>query len=210
VSVAAAACGGDDTNATGDAGLDATSDGSATNDSGKADSATPADSGMGAGDAANADSATPPGDSGAGAGDGGPGPGLLPDPGAITCGATTCPDASGTPPMNEVRAYCCVLGPNTGNPVSQTCEYQNLGACESGKPYYCDEAADCNAGLVCCMSNDLRAWTACESTCTGVTLCKSSAECTNGQPCTPVTCDGQHIGTCGPLPASLAQVFGCQ
>jgi hypothetical protein len=112
--------------------------------------------------------------------------------------------------MNQVRAYCCVLAPNAGNPASQTCDYANLGACETGIPYYCDEAADCNAGLGCCMSNDLRPWTACASTCTGVMLCKSSTECTNGQSCTPATCDGQKIGTCGPLTASLAQAFGCQ
>jgi hypothetical protein len=114
--------------------------------------------------------------------------------------------------MNEVRTYCCVVGPNTGAPVSQTCEYANLGVCESGIPYYCDETADCNAGLVCCMSTDLRPWAACTSTCTGagVILCKSSAECTDGQTCTPATCDGQRIGTCGPLTASLAQSFGCQ
>jgi hypothetical protein len=136
--------------------------------------------------------------------------GLSSDPGAVTCGNTLCPDASGDPPMNQIRAYCCTHGPNTGDPISQMCEYANLGACESGIPYYCDETSDCNAGLFCCMSKDIRPWTACQSTCTGVMLCKSSGECNNGQKCVPATCDGQHLGTCGPLSSALAMAFGCQ
>ncbi len=76
----------------------------------------------------------------------------------------------------------------------------NLGACESGVPYYCDEAADCDrdAGLVCCESS-VRVLFTCQASCsTGKPqICKTDAECQGGTTCAGVlNLYGLVVGTC--------------
>jgi hypothetical protein len=119
-------------------------------------------------------------------------------PGVSACGNSTCPALPHPQQNTETESYCCVLGPSTGDAYRQTCyRNANLGACESGVPIYCDDAADCNAGLVCCISEG-RFLLRCQADCgTRTQLCKTDAECRNGKKCSgTVDIDGWVDGQC--------------
>src|SRR5262249_43992429 len=84
--------------------------------------------------------------------------GFVSTPGTVDClsgdaGSSSCASTP-VPEMNRsTESYCCYRGSFSGDPDSATCVVGNLGACESAIPFYCDEAADCNPGLVCCRSS---------------------------------------------------------
>src|SRR5262249_55628223 len=128
--------------------------------------------------------------------------------GRVACGATTCPSTP-TFSMNlDTENYCCAPGPSSAD--TPACEHANLGLCESGNPFYCDEAADCDPGLVCCNSTVRPGLFHCDVACGDLQMCGGSAECRNGQPCTFRTCAGARYGFCGPLPAPQAAALHCQ
>jgi hypothetical protein len=114
------------------------------------------------------------------------------DAGSASCASTPVPE------MNlSTESYCCYRGSFSGDPDSATCVVGNLGACESAIPFYCDEAADCSAGLVCCRSS-VRELFSCLADCGGqVQLCKTDSECLGGKTCSGVLSgDGLVVGTC--------------
>lgn len=175
------ACGGETTDASGPA--DGSTADATTGDGG----ASGADSGPGAD--AGADTGIPP------AGDSGP-----PDPGTVTCGAATCSTST---------QQCCFNPQDAG---ASQCAPVGDGGCSPGTfSQTCNEAADCAGGNVCCLSAslgippDIKA--ACETSCSGFSLqlCKTSAECKNGQPCGAFPCRGYIIDSCGPPPMILCQ-----
>ena len=126
----------------------------------------------------------------------------------LACGSTTCPATPYSPANGSNDSYCCLPQSNLAAP---TCVHGNLGACESGNPWYCDQAADCNAGLVCCEQSARAGMFAClaPAACGMLQACRTSAECTNGQSCVTRTCGGTTIGTCGALTAQQAQLLDC-
>ena len=129
------------------------------------------------------------------------------DPGHTACGASSCMSYPQMPNDSPNQPFCCVIGPSTGDPTVATCADGNLGVCESGIPFYCDEAADCGAGLRCCEA--FRGF-ACQASCgSGHQLCQTDAECDNHLPCTPYVCDGEPLATCGPLTAQEQSGWSC-
>jgi hypothetical protein len=115
-----------------------------------------------------------------------------PDPGALACGAEVC-DTS--------RQYCCAAASEAG--VSR-CNDDSVSAC-SGLFQQCDEAADCPAGGVCCtvpgQAVRLSYTTVCASRCLlpSYQVCRTDAECRNGQGCMARDCLGTCVQTCGPI-----------
>jgi hypothetical protein len=118
------------------------------------------------------------------------------DPGQIACGAANCdvPDE-----------YCCDDSMQPGN---EKCVPSITSSC-AGFRRMCDEAADCEIGNVCCTIPAAATFyaynTSCAPSCDTYfpQLCKTSAECTNGQACVSQTCNGWLVQTCGPIPAQL-------
>jgi hypothetical protein len=111
---------------------------------------------------------------------------------SLTCGTAECAEA-GTPPDGPL---CCA-----GAGVAPAC-VGTLAGCESNTPYFCNDDRNCPAGQHCCESS-VRDLFSCSSVadCSGrVQLCHASAECLNGVQCVSSTCNGQPLGTCGPLP----------
>ncbi|HTJ40828.1 MAG TPA: hypothetical protein VL463_01995 [Kofleriaceae bacterium] len=126
--------------------------------------------------------------------------------GRVTCASTTCP-ALPTPQQNvDSEDYCCSPMP-TGS--AATCVHGNLGACESGDPFYCDEAADCQTGLSCCENSGRKGLFACYDTCDGLQACSTTAECKNVGPCTMHHCGGSVRGFCGLLTPTEMQYLSC-
>jgi hypothetical protein len=105
-----------------------------------------------------------------------------PTPGTVLCaGVSTCPALSQPQQNADTESYCC-LDPGG----SQQCHiHANLGACESGIPVYCDDASDCEPGLVCCES-DVRTLFSCQASCPRLQLCKVDSECRDGKRCAGV------------------------
>jgi hypothetical protein len=128
--------------------------------------------------------------------------GFISTPGFIDCmyggtGSASCVSTP-APEMNlSTESYCCYRGPFTGDPPSATCVMGNLGACETGVPFYCDEAADCDPGLVCCRST-VRELFSCSSGCAGQPqICKTDGECLNGTVCSGLLSNaGLVVGVC--------------
>ena len=129
--------------------------------------------------------------------DGGP-PGPLPvsDPGLVTCAGAPC-----KVPGN----YCCNTG-LTPMPSAQKCVPDITSAC-GGLRVMCDESADCTNGDVCCVPPNaniriaLNAQCSPKGSCKDPTyfpqLCKTNAECDNGQPCVSQICLGALVWSCG-------------
>lgn len=123
------------------------------------------------------------------------------DPGNVPCAGGPC-----AVPGN----YCCDTPILDGG--VEKCVPNSTSAC-GGLRRACDEAADC-AGVtgtkVCCIppnAAQLVAYNAqCVLTCKGdpfaYQLCKTTAECENGEPCVTQLCNGYSISTCGPIPAN--------
>jgi len=112
-------------------------------------------------------------------------------PGRTDCGTIDC-ESYPRMPHNEVgEPYCCATS-------TSFCSSANLGPCESGVPYYCDEAADCEQGLRCCTDTLRTMWT-CRADCSHlVQICKTDAECENGETCTVYDCGRKQFrGVCG-------------
>jgi hypothetical protein len=129
--------------------------------------------------------------------------------GRVQCGMTTCPALS-TPQQNiDTEDYCCLEIPGDGDPV---CRHGNLGGCESGNPLYCDEAADCAPGLLCCDSAVRAGLFHCADDCAQamLQLCRSDGECLNHQPCVHHTCGGGDLGFCGEPGQSWLTTLNCQ
>ena len=127
--------------------------------------------------------------------------------GRVACGAITCP-ATPTISMNvDTEDYCCA--PASGG-VPAFCVHGNLGACESGNPFYCDQASDCALGLVCCNASVRPGLFHCDTTCGGLQMCGSGAECQNHQLCTLRTCAGASYGFCGELTTEQAAALDCK
>jgi hypothetical protein len=128
---------------------------------------------------------------------------LRPTPGRTACGLDADCESYPKMPNNSVgEPYCCA---RFGRGDRMACADSNLGACESGNPYYCDEAADCEPGLHCCKGAS-RTMFRCQASCEGdIQLCKGDAECENGLPCTAYMCTLQPMATCGPLPEGYTQ-----
>ena len=119
-----------------------------------------------------------------------------PTPGTVACANSTCPALSHPQQNNETESYCCV---GFGLPTTQMCFVnRNLGACESGSPIlYCDDASECDPGLVCCGSARGGIF-ACHADCTGgAQICKTDDECKNGMKCVgPLNINGWVGGSC--------------
>jgi hypothetical protein len=114
-------------------------------------------------------------------------------PGTTDCGPTDCMSYPTMPSNQNGQPYCCAQG-------GYSCVSGNLGACESGPVYYCDEAADCDEGLHCCTIAGRTMFT-CQKECEDrLQLCKTDAECQNGKACEPYNCGSQLRGLCGGLP----------
>ena len=167
LALAFAACGG------GTSGVPAPSDAGAS-----ADAGTTSDSA--AGDAGPLDGATPVDAATAG-----------PNAGRVSCGAVECTREGD----GRSREICCVT---PGAPPKMTCTKElDEAACDQGERE-CDDTADCG-NQVCCAetTDDGKMSTRCMATCiTGVPrwqLCKSSAECEGGVPCTMGICPKQGI-----------------
>ena len=178
VSLAAAmgaftACSGDDS-AGGDAGPDATNDGEGI------DVVVPDGASDGGADAPSKPDGCSPIDGG-----------FACDPGRVTCGATSC---------DLAKQYCCITSDGgkdtcTNNPPDSGTS--NL--CVGGTKAFCDEAADCPNGQICCgFVGPMGGFTtSCQASCgTGIQFCRGSAECTSDS-CVAQTCRGESIETCG-------------
>jgi hypothetical protein len=127
-------------------------------------------------------------------------------PGQVACGAGTCPATSTMSMDLDSESYCCAPA---SSGASAFCVHGNLGACESGNPFYCDEAADCDPGLVCCSSTVRSGLFSCATVCGEIQMCRSSAECRNAQSCGFRTCVGARYGFCGALTTPQAEALGC-
>jgi hypothetical protein len=100
-------------------------------------------------------------------------------PGVISCAGVPC--RSDTSPANTC---CSALGTGTCGP-----EYI---ACSSfaASTFYCDDAADCGGGAICCATSGLLVVAKCVTDeCSGsgsrVQLCRTKAECPEGRECKP-------------------------
>jgi hypothetical protein len=98
-----------------------------------------------------------------------------PDPG-IACGDFSCPVG----PSN----FCCGGGPDGSG--ADSCDTIPSDSC--GWEFFCDDAAECSAGSVCCYDDSRNVTTsACQSTsCPDgqYQLCTTNAECAGGLACT--------------------------
>jgi hypothetical protein len=130
-------------------------------------------------------------------------------PTRVACAGTTCA-ATATPSMNlDSEHYCCATAYAGDSP--SFCVAGNLGVCESGNPLYCDEAADCQPGLVCCNSTVRGGLFHCAASesCGGLQMCRTDAECANGKTCTTRMCAGASYGFCGALSPDQAAALLC-
>ena len=114
------------------------------------------------------------------------------DPGHVTCGSTSC---------DLTKDVCCVA--DGGAKFTCTVPRPTDGgkpppnAC-TGTEAFCDEAADCPAGQVCCGFVGATGGfaTSCATSCgTGLQFCHGNAECVSGT-CTAQPCRGETIETC--------------
>ena len=121
--------------------------------------------------------------------------GTTSDPGQVTCNGMPC----------AINAnYCC------DDMNGERCVPQTFSSC-GGQRRSCDEAADCTMGSVCCYAISAAVPLAYSTECAPPSqcgdlnyrpqVCKTSSECTNGQPCVLQVCKGKPIRTCGMLPA---------
>lgn len=168
-----AACGDD---SSGDGGGP---DGTTTDDAGGSDAVTPDDGGS---------DATPTGCV--------PIDGGLPcDPGHVACGAATCDTSKQVCCFADggAKATCTTPRPTDGGkPPANACV---------GTEAFCDEAADCPAGQVCCgfVGSTGGFATSCATSCgTGLQFCHGNAECVSGT-CTAQQCRGETIETCSSI-----------
>ena len=121
------------------------------------------------------------------------------DPGVVDCNGTPCASNG---------SYCCVEPP----PGTIRCVPETTSSC-GGLRRQCDESADCPTGEQCFIPPNAAIFVAYNTTCAAFVpgdpysyqVCKSSAECVNGQPCVAQNCRGQIIRTCGPIPAQRCQ-----
>jgi hypothetical protein len=120
------------------------------------------------------------------------------DPGFVACNGVQC---------ESTTSYCCVEPP----PGTIRCVAQTTSSC-GGLRRQCDEAADCPTGEQCYIPPNAALFVAYNTTCGAFTpdpysyqVCKSSAECVNGQTCVAQNCRGQVIRTCGQIPAQRCQ-----
>ena len=119
--------------------------------------------------------------------------GLACDPGHVTCGTTPCDVAT---------QFCCI----TDGGAKQTCDTDPPDSgkpppatCTTGSKAFCDEAADCPSGQLCCgfVGAGGGFATTCAASCgTGIQFCRGSAECTSGS-CVVQQCRGENVETCG-------------
>jgi hypothetical protein len=132
------------------------------------------------------------------------GPGPMSDPGVVTCAGAPC-----KVPGN----YCCdqALVPT---PSTQKCVPDSTSAC-GGLRQACDEAADCNSGDVCCVPPNANIRIALDAQCSpkgsckdatyAPQLCRTSAECDNGQSCVQQLCLGAVVWSCGGIDPKRCQ-----
>ena len=114
------------------------------------------------------------------------------DPANVDCAASKC--------AVPTRA-CCVSS------TQASCIDSNGGSCQ-GLIARCDEAANCSAGDVCCVT-DISAYgleTTCHQSCSGSEphSCRKNAECPNGETCVAWTCNGHVVATCDARGADAA------
>jgi hypothetical protein len=178
-----------------------------TGGSGSSSGASSSDSDASLGGGSGSSSTTPGGDGGdtaeggassgsaaAPAVDGGPIPS---DPGMLQCGSMTC---------NTSEKSCCH---RTGDAGVDECIGPN-GSCSNGTTLRCDEASDCETGLVCCGTFGS---TSCASACGGPSyqVCRTDGECgTNvdagaAKKCILQTCGGTPVGNGPPSPVVTIQ-----
>jgi len=129
--------------------------------------------------------------------------------GKVACASTSCPAFPQESTNGPDETYCCNVSPVADPGQPSFCVQGNLGACESGNPYYCDQAADCGAGLHCCNVAARPGLFRCTNDCSGAELCRTDAECLNGLTCTFRMCAQNLIGTCGPMSDDLARRLFC-
>jgi hypothetical protein len=118
-----------------------------------------------------------------GAGGGPPDPST---PGVVACADTLCPVEAAIP-----SACCLGLGIFETQCLSVIVGC-GLGLGGNGQPLYCDDAADCGGGQICCVSQTTEGTTSrCEASCSGLNsgqqLCRTDSECSDGLKCSPWT-----------------------
>ena len=124
--------------------------------------------------------------------------GLPSDPGAVSCGASTCTTST---------QYCCIRFEFDGGVADASCVADDAGgaACQTFKER-CNEAADCDAGSVCCAELLAGGSSTCRKASTdpndlcgagGVQLCRTNTECATGVTCNVVTCGNRKVQVCG-------------
>ena len=114
------------------------------------------------------------------------------DPSSVDCAGSKC--------AVPTRACCAESS-------QASCIDSNGGNCQ-GTVARCDEAANCNPGDVCCVT-DIRPYgleTTCQQSCGGSDprSCRKNAECPNGESCVAWTCNGQVVATCDARGADAA------
>jgi hypothetical protein len=151
---------------------------SAANDGGAGPDGAPFGDG-GSGDA-NSDAGSAP-DTGAGS-----------DPHAVRCGAATC---------DTTQDACCYAFSRDGGIADAGCIPRGDN-CPGGFKERCDEAADCDAGRVCCLQiGAVGLDSVCRQGCGiggGYQLCRTNAECQNDAGCNVLSCfNGRTLQLCG-------------
>ena len=114
---------------------------------------------------------------------------------AVTCGAVECTRTGD----GKSRQICCVT---PGSPPTLMCTPElDPGACTTGRRE-CDDSADCGGTGVCCAETrsgnmTTRCLPSCETGAPRWQVCKTTAECQGGIPCTHGICPRQgKIGFC--------------
>ena len=182
-----AACGGSD-----DSGLNNTgTDGGGGSDA-SADGGGPVDGSV------NTDSSVDAGTVADGSVDAGADSGIVSDPHKLACETETC-----TTPNQA----CCNF--TDGGAACTDTSSLACGA-NGGTKQDCKQAADCSpdggTAILCCDNGfngpEHAPDFVCGAICAGPQVCRTDAECTNGQTCVTQTCHGRVVDTCGALNAA--------
>ena len=166
------ACGGDDATI-GEGAVDASTDAATNGDSPSAiqDTGSPLDS------ASPRDAGTDSASS------------LDPTPGTIACGTATC---------DAPAQYCCFASDGGASCLDKT---DNSCGANGGVPFRCEEAADCDAGLICCQQGFNGPLKIPDNVCAHDCprqVCRTNAECGTSTSCNPQpTCHGSDLALCG-------------
>lgn len=120
--------------------------------------------------------------------------------GKVYCGGLEC---------DTRTSVCCDSASPPAAPDERCVAKAGTLPCGSDEARYCDEAADCADGEVCCQRASSAYPLAMGSVCApkgtcgsgfAVQFCRTGAECGPGIPCIVQECRGRRIATCGGVP----------